>query len=191
MDFTLQTATPADWLNVVLTDFDRFLLDHASCEKKASGMAMSMISHYPDRPLLIREMLDLALEELQHFRKVMCIILERGLQAGPDSRDDYVNQLRAAMDQGSSAYLRDRLLVASIVEARGAERFGLIAAALPPGHMQTFYQGITDSEQRHYQLFLRLAEAHCPGPETEQRLEQLLLLEAAIIEQLPLRPALH
>ncbi len=40
--------THPDWIGSVMADFDAFLLDHASAEKKASGMAMSMISHYPD-----------------------------------------------------------------------------------------------------------------------------------------------
>ena len=45
--------THPDWIGSVLADFDAFLLDHASAEKKASGMAMSMISHYPDQPALV------------------------------------------------------------------------------------------------------------------------------------------
>ena len=70
-------ATPNDWLETVLADFDGFLMDHASAEKKASGMAMSMISHYPDQPSIVRAMVELAVEELNHYREVMRLILER------------------------------------------------------------------------------------------------------------------
>ena len=52
IDFELKEKTSRAWLDTVLADFDAFLADHASCEKKASGMAMSMIAHYPDKPRL-------------------------------------------------------------------------------------------------------------------------------------------
>lgn len=191
MDFALRAATADAWLDTVLADFDAFLLDHASCEKKASGMAMSMISHYPDKPRLITEMLNLAVEELSHFRDVMRLILDRDLQPGADSKDEYINRLHQAMDQGKEAYLLDRLLIAAIVEARGAERFGLIAAALPAGRLKHFYRAITDSESRHYRLFLDLAREYFPDERLDARLDQLLDIEADIVRRLPARPALH
>lgn len=85
----------------------------------------------------------------------------------------------------------DRLLIASIVEARGAERFGLIAEALPNGQLKSFYCLIADSEKKHYRLFLQLAEQHCDNNAISKRLDFLLNLEADIIRQLPERPALH
>lgn len=191
MDFKLKQDSPQSWLDAVLGDFDQFLVDHASCEKKASGMAISMISHYPDKPILVKAMLDLAIEELAHFRDVMALLLEQGLQSGSDQKDPYVNQLHKAMDQGTEAYLLDRLLIASIVEARGAERFGMIAKALPDGRLKTFYHSITESENQHYKLFLSLAEQYCETDLILPRLEQLLEIEANIIRQLPDRPALH
>ena len=191
MDFKLKQHSQQSWLDAVLGDFDQFLVDHASCEKKASGMAISMISHYPDKPILVKAMLDLAIEELAHFRDVMALLLERGLQSGSDQKDPYVNQLHKAMDQGAEAYLLDRLLIASIVEARGAERFGMIAKALPDGRLKTFYQSITESENQHYKLFLSLAEQYCETNLILPRLQQLLEIEADIIQQLPDRSALH
>lgn len=191
LDFSLKVASSSAWLDTVMADFDTFLSDHASCEKKASGMAMSMISHYPDKPELIREMLGLAIEELSHFRDVMRLILDRGLEPVADSKDLYINQLHKAMDQGKDAYLLDRLLIASIVEARGAERFGLIAEALPEGKLKAFYQAIRDSESRHYRLFLKLAGKYFPEERIAVRLETLLEVEAEIVRTLPLKPALH
>jgi len=191
MDFKLKHNSPQSWLETVLGDFDQFLVDHASCEKKASGMAISMISHYPDKPGLVKAMLDLAIEELGHFRDVMALLISKGLQSGADQKDHYVNQLHKAMDQGTEAYLLDRLLIASIVEARGEERFGMIAEALPDGRLKTFYRSITESENQHYKLFLSLAEQHCDGDKINHRLEELLDIEANIIQNLPDRPALH
>lgn len=191
MDFTLQQPSPRAWLDCVLGDFNQFLVDHASCEKKASGMALSIISHYPDKPELIKAMLNLALEELSHFREVMTILMNRGLQAGADSKDEYVNRLHLAMNRGKQAYLMDRLLIASIVEARGAERFAMIAEALQDGHLKAFYEKIAQSESRHYQLFLDLAEQHCEPELLRPRLKELLELEASIIRDLPPKAALH
>jgi tRNA-(ms[2]io[6]A)-hydroxylase len=191
MKFELLSASSSAWLDTVMTDFDSFLRDHASCEKKASGMAMSLIAHYPDKPILMRAMLNLAVEELSHFRDVMRHLLDRGLKPARDTRDDYVNQLQQLMDQGKDMYLLDRLLLGAIVEARGAERFGLIAAALPAGKLKTFYQTITDSENRHFELFLDLAAQHYPLATINNRLPILLQQEARILAQLPLKAALH
>lgn len=191
MDFSLKTASSAQWLDAVMTDFDAFLRDHASCEKKASGMAMSIISHYPDKPLLIREMLNLALEELSHYREVMRLILDRNLRPGRDEKDDYINNLNQLLDRGREHYLMDRLLLASIVEARGAERFGLIADALQDPQLQRFYQSITDSENRHYQRFLELAATYFEVADIGPRLDCLLTEEAAILQALPVRARLH
>jgi tRNA-(ms[2]io[6]A)-hydroxylase len=191
MALELKTASSPLWLEAVLADFDTFLMDHATCEKKASGMALSIISHYPDKPLLIREMLNLAVEELSHYRDVLRLVLERGLTPAPDTRDEYVNCLQKLMDRGRQFYLMDRLLVSAIVEARGAERFGLIAGALPPGPLKQFYLGITSSESRHGQLFIDLAEQHCDPAQIPDRLDTLLHQEADILAALPIRAALH
>ncbi len=83
------------------------------------------------------------------------------------------------------------LLIAGIVEARGAERFGLIAESLPEGDMKRFYQAITRSELEHEDLFYHLAETYFDPVQVLPRLEELLEAEAAIVRELPIRPALH
>ena len=88
----LRFATPAAWTDAVMADFDRFLLDHAAAEKKASGMAISMLSHYPDRVELVAAMADLAVEELTHYREVVKWIHRRGLLTADRTRE-YVGPL--------------------------------------------------------------------------------------------------
>jgi len=187
----LHTPTPRVWLDAVLGDFDAFLLDHAQAEKKASQMAMSMVQHYPDKPPLVRAMIDLALEELAHFREVVKRVFARGLTLPPDTKDAYVGALRKAMYSGRQAWLLDRLLVAAIVERRGHERFGMVAEALTDPALQRFYRSITASESTHCELFLRLAERYFPAPEIQSRLDELLAIEAEIVSGLPIRAALH
>lgn len=187
----LHYPTPNAWTDTVMDDFNGFLLDHASCEKKASAMAMTLISHYPDRARLVTAMTELAVEELVHFKEVVKLIQERGLQLGADQKDPYVTQLLKLQRKGSERYFLDRLLIASIVEARGHERFGLIANALPEGNLKQFYKAITASEGRHLNLFEDLAKDYFPHPEVEERCHELLEREAAIVAELPLRAALH
>ncbi len=183
--------TPAAWIETVLADFDAFLQDHAAAEKKASGMAISMLSHYPDRVELVAAMAELAVEELSHYREVVKWIHSRGQITSADTKDAYVIEFRNSLRQGKDIYLLDRLLIAGVIEARGAERFGLIADALEAGPLKKFYQSIAHSEERHYQLFLELAAVYLPQDMIDQRWQELLEIEAEIVSQLPIRAALH
>ena len=185
------TPTPPGWIEAVLADFDAFLKDHASCEKKASGMALNIASHYPDQPELLNAMADLAVEELSHYREVVRLLTARGLAPGPDTRDTYVRRLNALIRQGPEHFLLDRLLIAAIVERRGCERFGLVADALPPGPEKKFFEAITASEARHWELFLTLARTHCDPNAIDARLKELVDAEADIMASQPHRAALH
>jgi tRNA-(ms[2]io[6]A)-hydroxylase len=191
MMIKLRYTTPGSWTETVLADFDDFLLDHAGAEKKASGMAMSMALHYSDKPDIVKAMIDLAVEELDHFREVVKIMAERCLQLKKDDRDAYVNQLRKELRNGRNQYFLDRLLLGGVIEARGAERFGLIAKALPEGRLKAFYEDISKSEVRHQDLFLQLAGKYFPTKEVTSRLDQLLDIEAKLVSGLVDRPALH
>ena len=187
----LKVQTSPAWTEAVLQDFDSFLQDHAHCERKASGSAMNMLSHYPDRAELVAAMVDLAREELQHFSEVYRHMAARGLILGPDRKDPYVHRLAREYRKGSEAYFLDRLLVAGILESRGCERFGLVAAALPAGALKDFYLAIARSEARHQGLFVELALLYFDRAAVETRLDELLDAEARIVADLPPRAALH
>ncbi|HKA36489.1 MAG TPA: tRNA-(ms[2]io[6]A)-hydroxylase [Thermoanaerobaculia bacterium] len=187
----LKLRTSASWTEAVLRDFDSFLQDHANCERKASGSAMNLVSHYPDRPELVSAMIELAREELDHFAQVYARMAARGVRLGPDRKDPYVRRISGEFRKGSDEYFLDRLLVAGILEARGCERFGLVATALAPGDMKDFYREIARSEVRHQGLYLELAKLYFDEPAIEARLEELLDAEARIVAALPPRAALH
>jgi tRNA-(ms[2]io[6]A)-hydroxylase len=187
----LHLATSADWTRAVLSDFDAFLLDHASCERKASATAMKLLAHYADRRFLADAMVDLAREEMDHFCQVYRWIVVRGLTLGADSKDEYVNALSREVRRGADTYLVDRLLVAGIVEARGCERLGLVANALPEGPLKDFYRDLTRAEGRHHGLFVRVAREYFAAGEVESRLEELLEREAILLRSLPIRAAVH
>jgi tRNA-(ms[2]io[6]A)-hydroxylase len=184
-------TTPDAWTQTVLSDFDRFLQDHAAAEKKASGMAISMLSHYPDHVKLVEAMADLAIEELTHYREVVKWIHRRGGFTAADEKDAYVIRFRESMRRGKEVYLLDRLLIAGIIEARGAERFALVAEALDAGPLKKFYQAIARSEERHFELFLELARLYFDKTVVTARWDELLEEESKIVAELPLRAALH
>ena len=189
--FDLGIETPSSWVNAVMEDFDSFLQDHASCEKKASGMALSMLAHYPDKADIVSAMGDLAVEELSHFREVLRLLGARNISPAADTKDPYVNALNKHVRRAPEFFLLDRLLVAAIVEKRGHERFEILMHALPEGSDKLFYKAIVASEERHYLLFLQLANQYFDSVTLNLRLSELLELEAEIVRTLPIRAALH
>src|SRR5258708_20174314 len=119
----LKAATPGEWLQRVLNEFDSFLVDHAGCERKASATALTFVSHYPDRPELVSAMIQLAREELDHFHRVYQELAARGLQLGADTKDLYVSGMRDQIRRGPALYLMYTLLVPGIVQTAPGARF--------------------------------------------------------------------
>ncbi|MEW6981657.1 tRNA-(ms[2]io[6]A)-hydroxylase [Colwelliaceae bacterium 6471] len=189
--FELKYHTPFAWTEAVLADFDAFLQDHAAAEKKASGMAMSMLSHYPDRRKLVKAMTDLALEEMIHFKQVLKLLMARDVDLADDKKDDYIKEIRKVFRNGREVFLLDRLLVAAVIEARGHERFSLVAQALDAGKDKDFYVAIAKSEEKHKNLFVELAYEYFDKEEVDIRLDEILTAEADICQKLPFRAALH
>ncbi len=85
----------------------------------------------------------------------------------------------------------DRLLVAAVIEARGYEKFWLVSQALPEGKDKDLYVAIAKSEEKHKNLFVELAYEYFDKAEVDQRLEEILIAEAAICESLPIQAVLH
>ena len=187
----LRVPTAPAWSAVVLDSFDAFLLDHAANERKASASAMSMVAHYPDRSELVRRCIGLAIEELTHFQQVHARLEARGLTLGPDTRSVYLRRLTEQFRDGSEEYFLDRLLTAGVVEARGCERFGIVAGALASGELKDFYRELARSEVRHHELYVELARLYFDGAAVGQRLDEILDAEAEVIAGLPLRAALY
>ncbi len=187
----LRVPTPRAWLDVVLADFDAFLLDHAACERKASATGLSFVVRYPDRAALLEPLIEFAREELEHFHRVFRVVAARRLTLKPDTKDEYVNQLLQLVRRGGDAMLLDRLLVAGIVEARGCERLRMVAEAPLEPELRELYADLGKAEARHHALFFRLARLVASDREVGQRADELLAREAGIVSALPLRPAVH
>ncbi|MEM9022760.1 MAG: tRNA-(ms[2]io[6]A)-hydroxylase [Bacteroidota bacterium] len=190
LDLTYQT--PPEWADEVLKDFDAFLQDHADCERKASAMAMSFVAKCPDKTAILPELIDTAIEELEHFRMVYQLMQQRGVTLPTEmAPDNYMRSLIALCRSSPQERLLDRMLLASIVECRGAERFRLIANALTDPELKSFYKTLWASEAKHGNIFVKLALKYWDEAPVYARLKTLTEAEGEICSRLPWRPALH
>ncbi|HKC60895.1 MAG TPA: tRNA isopentenyl-2-thiomethyl-A-37 hydroxylase MiaE [Myxococcales bacterium] len=186
----LLAATPASWVRLAVERFDEVLVDHAHCEKKAAAQALSMVAAFPDVPGLARAMARLAREEAGHLAQVLQLVEKRGLRLGRDPGDPYAQSLQKHVRQPMAERLLDRLLVSSLIELRSRERLLLLSKHLHDPELRAFYARLSDAEAGHGELFWKLALKASPG-DARHRASELAAVEARLIEELPLRAAIH
>jgi tRNA-(ms[2]io[6]A)-hydroxylase len=175
----------------VLKNFNTFLIDHAACERKASATGINFVVRFHDRPHLIDTMIRFSREELYHFHQVSKLALKRGLKLAADEKNIYINALLQQIRNGREEQLLDRLIVFGITEARGHERFGLVAKFMTDPDLKDFYAKLTAAEEGHSALFLKLAYFYFKPSLVNDRLNELLDFEATLVKSLPLRVAVH
>ncbi|HMP80968.1 MAG TPA: tRNA isopentenyl-2-thiomethyl-A-37 hydroxylase MiaE, partial [Pirellulaceae bacterium] len=117
----LQSETNARWLAQVDQHLDEMLLDHAHCEKKAAACAMNLMLAYIDHVELCRELADIVCEELEHFKQVLDLLEKRGIPFRKQVAGGYGRQLNDLVRKFEPHRAVDRLLVASLIEARSCE----------------------------------------------------------------------
>lgn len=194
MKLNLDIIVPSkqEWLDAVMGDFDAFLKDHADCERKASSMAMSFVAKYPDRLEIIPELIETGVEELEHFQQVYQLMESRGIQLNHSIGEDlYVKALIKLCHSGREERFMDRLLIASVVETRGAERFKMVADALEEPELKKFYKMLWTSEAKHGHIFVKMALNYFPEETVYTRLKWWIQKEGEIINGLEIKPALH
>ena len=180
----LSAETPVAWINEARDRVPELMLDHANCELKAASTALGFLYRYPDRPALAQRMSRLAREELRHFEQVRSIMQDMGISFDRLTASRYAGGLRAAVRDQEPHKLMDLLLVGALIEARSCERFAKIAPHLPP-KLGKFYSGLLASEARHFEHYIALArsEVSVADDELDARLEQLKIIEAALINE--------
>lgn len=185
--------TRPEWVKAVMSDFPAFLQDHADCERKASAMAMSFVAKYPDRLEIIPELIETGIEELQHFQQVYAQMQKRGITLAKEMTEDaYIKSLIGLCRSDPINRFLDRLLLASIIECRGAERFRLVCEAIEgDSELKEFYHMLWSSEAKHGNIFIKMALNYFDRSSTYVRLGELNRAEGEILGKLPLRPALH
>lgn len=174
----LACPTPASWYEQAAGNLETLLVDHANCEKKAAGTALSLIYRYVDRPELLQRLSRLAREELRHFEQVHALMCSMGIAYRPLAPGRYAAGLMQQVRTHEPARLIDILLIGAIVEARSCERFaGLVDVV--PAEVAELYAGLMASEARHFRGYLDLAERYDDGSVGE-RLDCLLRLESEL-----------
>ena len=183
----LRLALPTDprWAHAAQMDISEILTDHAWCEQKAASSAISLMVQYPEYPDLVKLMAELAREEMEHFQRVHALILQHGLSLGRERKDPYVHALIAfQLKQGSKEQrLRDKLLLAALIEARSCERFRLLSQEMADPSLSAFYRELMESEAAHYTLFITLARDLTGREATDSRWREWLAYEAGEIQK--------
>jgi tRNA-(ms[2]io[6]A)-hydroxylase len=198
----LACPTEPQYVDVALADLGKLLVDHAHCEHKAAVTALSFVSKYPDDPRLVTTLAALARDEAGHFARMVDVCAARGLPLGHPDKDPYVQRLLAAVRPGVVEQRVDRLLVCAIIEGRSCERLRMLAEGLAArgtdDEIARLYDELWREEAGHHALFIELAErswdrAGKPAARAEigRRVDELARLEAEIVKDLPLRPAIH
>ncbi len=183
----LGCRTPARWFDAAARELDVLLIDHANCEKKAAGTALSLLYRYVDRPELLMRMSRLAREELRHFEQVHELMERRGIRYRHLSSSRYAAGLRDCVRDEEPHRLVDTLLVGAVVEARSCERF-LGLTEILDAELSAFYGRLLESEARHFCHYLELAERYAEDSETcsgifDGQLERLKARDRALVTE--------
>jgi tRNA 2-(methylsulfanyl)-N6-isopentenyladenosine37 hydroxylase len=189
----LKLPTDPRWVNIVEKDVEKILTDHAFCEQKAASTAISLIVSFPEYTELVDEMIDLAQEEMSHFKMVHDIITKKGWALGRNRKDVYVLQIVKFFPRGGSrvTQLIHRLLYAALIEARSCERFRLLSEELEDKKLANFYRKLMISEANHYTMFLGFARKYGARKEVDKKWQELLTFEAQVMKDLSKDIAIH
>ncbi len=190
----LKLPTDPRWVNIAQQNLEEILSDHAYCEQKAVSSAISLIIGFPDKPQLVSAMINLAKEEMNHFKMVHDLILNRGYTLGRERKDEYVLKLHSFFPKGGSRndHLIHKLLYAALIEARSCERFRILSEKLEDKKLCSFYRKLMISEAQHYTLFLKLARKYTDIKEkVDQKWQSLLEFEGELIKELGEKESIH
>jgi tRNA-(ms[2]io[6]A)-hydroxylase len=178
----LRAPTPRGWVEEAARRWPELLADHANCEKKAASTALALMFAYPEDRELCARLSRLAREELRHFEQVDRLMRDMGVPPLRRKPGRYGGSLRAVLRTHEPLRKLDLLLSGALIEARSCERFGLLSGCLPEG-VAPLYSQLRQSEARHFELYLRLAERHAAEAgclDWQGRLQELAGVEAAL-----------
>ena len=189
----LKLATDPRWVNIVESNIEEILTDHAWCEQKAASNAIYIIVNNSEKEELVTEMTRIALEEMEHFQMVHNIIKEKGLVLGRERKDNYVNDLVkfAKKDGSRNDALVERLLFAAMIEARSCERFKVLSKNIQDPELAKFYRDLMISEAGHYTTFLGFAKQYQENINVDTRWKEWIEFESSIIANYGKQETVH
>jgi len=189
----LKLATDPRWVNIVESNIDEILTDHAWCEQKAASNALTLIVNNPNYTDMVTALLEIVREEVVHFEQVHELIKKRGGVLGRERRDDYVNELYKFMKKDGSRQqsLVDRLLFSAMIEARSCERFRVLSENIKDAELAKFYRDLMISEAGHYTTFIGFARQHADEIDVDKRWKEWLDYEASIMANYGKKETVH
>jgi len=189
----LKLETDPRWVDIVESNIEEILTDHAWCEQKAATNAITIITHNSQYADLVSDLLELAKEELEHFQMVHDIIKARGYTLGRERKDSYVNELYKFMNKGGNHLqsMVDRLLFSAMIEARSCERFKLLSQNLKDPELSKFYHDLMVSEAGHYTLFIGYARRYGKDIDVDHRWQELVTFEGELIKSYGKSETIH
>jgi len=188
---SLKSTSSERWIQQVDQHLDEILIDHAHCEKKAAGCALNMIFAYVENEQLCKEMTLIVNEELEHFQLVLDLLRKRGIRFQRLKPSNYGRQLNDLVRKIEPERAVDRLLVASLIEARSCERFAMLRDHVQDQELAQFYGSLFEAEARHHTTYVRLAKMFASDEKVDTRLDELAAKEADIIAAGDELPRMH
>ena len=179
----LKSDTSPHWVDGAREHLDEVLVDHAHCERKAASVAMQLMFAYQERVELVAELSEIVNEELEHYGQVLELLKSRNIRFRRQRPTDYGKRLHEEVRPHEPHRAVDRLLVASLIEARSCERFSVLAEALDDEELVAFYAGLFAAEARHHSTYVRMARQFVDSDSVAARLEELAEREAEILAQ--------
>jgi tRNA-(ms[2]io[6]A)-hydroxylase len=179
----LQFDTATSWADIAKVNLEQILTDHAFLEQKAASNAVSIIINYSEETELVKEMSNIAIEEMQHFKMVHLLMVKRGMVLGREQKNDYAIKLQKFFNktQDRTNALVQRLLVAALIEARSCERFKVFSENMEDEELSKFYKNLMISEANHYTIFLKFARAYQDRAIVDEKWNALLAFEAEMM----------
>ncbi|NEP62460.1 MAG: tRNA-(ms[2]io[6]A)-hydroxylase [Symploca sp. SIO2G7] len=187
----LKEPTSEAWIDQALANLDEVMLDHSHCERKAAGIAIKLMFLYPGDAALVEALIDIAQEELTHFKQVNQWLERRGVPLRSLAAGPYGSKLRKHVRPNDPQRKLDLLLVSALIEARSHERLGLLGQYCPDPELAKFYRSLMASEARHYGAYWVLATNEFGADVVTPRLEELAIAESKILATLHPAPRVH
>ncbi|MCB1197165.1 MAG: hypothetical protein KDK51_02235 [Deltaproteobacteria bacterium] len=189
--FPLIGKTSSAWMEKVVANFPLFVADHAANERKACAMCMDFVVRYPDHPSLVTTASRIAAEELSHFRMVYEEMKKYDYPLLPDEKDVYIRKILSHVRTDPKGRFMDRLLVCSLIEMRGIERFEILSQQHPDHHWREFYTKFYHSEKGHGHAFYHEALKIFTPDDVNTRFKALLEIEGQACLEIPATGRFH
>ena len=156
--------------------------------------SLSLAGYYPEDLALVERAGALAAEEVQHFRRVVAILKQRGWPLAGRRTNRWAQALRRRIEAGREPLTKvDRLLFGAVVEARSCERFTRLLEEIrgTDAEVARLLEDLGPAEKRHWEMFHELAGRELGAEELAARFRGWLEFERDLSTRSGVEPTVH